>query len=140
MEKRLIGMGLCALVVSGAVFAHSGATGIVKERMDRFKESKQSIRALRGAIRDGDSATIDRLTGELAKWAAEIPDAFPANSNPPPSEARDRIWEDWQGFVDASTEFEAAALRLQNAGLSEQAGALKALGASCKACHQDYRQ
>ena len=38
---------LCLSTVS---FAHEGAEGVVKERMDRFKENKKAMKAIKGSL------------------------------------------------------------------------------------------
>ena len=124
--------------------AHSGATGIVKERMDRFKNSQQALKAIGAALKSGDLAAIDTPAASIAIWADEMLDYFPAGSNPPPSEALDVIWSDPTGFASAGAANAAAAKRLQTLAASGDGAAsmsaFKDLAATCKACHQKYRQ
>ena len=53
MIKRLLFIIKVALAstmsfgMQQSVFAHEGATGVVKERMDRFKASKESVKQIK---------------------------------------------------------------------------------------------
>ena len=119
------------------VLAHSGATGVVKERMERFEQSKEEMKALRAAIKQNDAMKAREIAKSLTQWASVMTQSFPENSNPAPSEALDRIWQDWQGFVEAAVEFERAALAVE---AKPDMSGFKDLGQSCKGCHDNYRE
>ena len=54
--KRVI--TLCILsCLAGVTQAHEGAEGVIKERMDRFKENKESIKAIKANL-GGDASII----------------------------------------------------------------------------------
>ena len=53
----------------GSALAHSGATGIVKERMDMFKRSQKNLKAIKSHIRDEDYGSIAKLADEIREWA-----------------------------------------------------------------------
>lgn len=58
------------------------------------------------------------------------------------SRAMPEIWEDMSGFQAKGADFVKAAMAMQDVagkGKGEMAGALGALGGSCKACHKAYR-
>ena len=44
-----------------SALAHSGATGIVKERMDMFKRSQKNLKAIKSHIRGEDYGSIAKL-------------------------------------------------------------------------------
>jgi len=135
----------CALVfVALSAQAHTDATGVVKDRMDRFKESKQTLKDLKGALANADVERIESLSQPLIEWSQVLPSYFPAGSNESPSEARDAIWEDWKDFEAKSAGFEQAARNLNQAAKERQPVAnlqvlYSELGASCKACHKAYK-
>lgn len=129
---------------SSTLWAHSGATGIVKERMDNFKESKKSMKLLKKAVRNDDFTVVAQEAMVINRWARKLTDYFPEGSNQPPSEALNLIWEEFERFeIRAETQIRASE-RLQRSGLNKDAdGAAKAyseLAQSCKACHNDYRE
>lgn len=132
------------LALTCSAQAHSGATGIVKERMDGFKAAKKSMKALKGAVSDGDFATIAGEAQSLNLWFTNLDNYFPEGSNPKPSEALDLIWQEYDRFTSLRQDAEnasAALLRAANEG--DQASAREAfseLNASCKACHNDYKE
>ena len=144
--KRLIGYVVLAAIVAAPalVQAHSGATGIVKQRMDTMKDVGAVMKEL-GAMVKGDVAfdasTIARRAGDLKKHAAAMPALFPEGSIHGPSEALPQIWADFEGFSRIASDLESAALVLS--GVKEAAAlpaALGAAGKTCKACHADYRK
>jgi cytochrome c556 len=59
------------------------------------------------------------------------------------TEALDKIWDNWADFAEKAEEMEAAALQL--AAIAEEgdrpaiAAQVEELGATCKSCHDDYR-
>lgn len=72
-----------------------------------------------------------------------IPDLFPEGSIVGDSEALPAIWENWEDFVaivetgkQAATEGLAAA---EAGDATAYAAAVQALGATCGACHQQFR-
>ena len=132
-----------ALSLSGAAIAHSGATGIVKERMDRFKASKENIAAIKRHLRAGETKPIVNLADEIADWARQMPDYFPTDSGGKPSEASPKIWLDFNGLTTAAKANEMAALALADSArmgdIKTIMSALKATAKTCKSCHSEFR-
>lgn len=130
--------------IASVSMAHEGATGLVKERMDRFKASKTSLQAMRQALKQKDWRVLQTESGELSVWAREIPKYFPEGSNQPPSEARKAVWQDRDGFMAAVQAFRTSTDALkQTADESTIDGARLALretAQSCKACHETFRK
>lgn len=124
-------------------FAHEGASGVVKERMERFKTSQLLLREIVKFAKQADFDEVKSRAEILALWGAEMPDYFPAGSNPKPSEASERIWQDFADFTRRAAEFAAAserlALRSQAADQKASLAAAMAVAQSCQACHQAYR-
>lgn len=136
-------IGICFLIVSThSAVAHEGATGVVKERMDRFKESKETMKALKGAL--DDPARVEVLGQDLLAWAQEMTDYFPPDSNPAPSEARDRIWEEFDAFKKLASEYAEATQAMidtARAGETDQIPtAYRNVGQACKNCHKKYKE
>ena len=133
---------LCLSTVS---FAHEGAEGVVKERMDRFKENKEAMKAIKGNPA-GDTAVIAQKASEIEAWAKEMVNFFPEGSTQPPSEALPAIWKEFDRFTDLASANEKAAANLKNLSLSGAAdrgaliGAFRSLGKTCKDCHNDYKE
>jgi cytochrome c556 len=138
----IIATGLtCGML--GTAFAHSGATGIVKERMDLFKRNKDNLKAIKEHIRDGDVDAIIPLADEIRDWAARMPDYFPVGSDQKPSEAAPAIWSNFDGFKLAAQDNQRAAEMLVAAAKSGDMDAVmrgfKTVAATCKSCHKAFK-
>ena len=125
-------------------FAHKGATGIVKERMDKFSEARGQMKQMRGALQANSLDIVVEITSDMRQWAKDMPQAFPAGSDMAPSEALPAIWDDKDGFAQAIAAYDEAIIALQKAALSgDQTNALgkfRALGQACSNCHKNYRK
>ena len=144
MKRLRIIVGLILLAVPTTLaLAHSGATGIVKERMDMFKKNQDNLKAIKSHIRSENYESIVKLADEIRDWAVKMPDYFPEGSNDKPSEASPTIWTDFDGFKNAAMKNETAAKQLIAAAKAEDQKAVvdgfKAVAASCKSCHQSYK-
>ena len=138
-----IALTIATLGGLGSALAHSGATGIVKERMDMFKRSQKNLKAIKSHVRGEDYGSIAKLADEIREWAVKMPEYFPEGSNIKPSEASPKIWEDFSGFKRAAMKNETATKKLIAAAeAGDQAAVVegfKAVASSCKSCHQSYK-
>ena len=144
MQKLTIAAILILTSVTfGDAIAHSGATGIVKERMDYFKTSKGNLKKIRTHISNGDYASIIPLADSIANWSAKMLDYFPVGSDKEPSEASPKIWSDFEGFTAAAQLNWRATISLAKAARigdrDSVVTAFKKTAESCKSCHQTYR-
>lgn len=103
MNARIWITALVASSVGLAAMAHSGATGVMKERMDAMGEMGDEMKRLTPMMRgqteyDPDVVrnAADTMIGHAGTQMTEL---FPEGSNAKPSEALDAIWEDWQEFA-----------------------------------------
>ena len=145
MRKKSLRLTLGSVlsVAAFAVHAHSGATGVVKERMDNFKQAKKSMKAIKQAIKPPDFQTITLESEKLVKWGDKMLNYFPDGSNQKPSEAMPLIWKEWSRFdyhrltylKHSNTLMESA--KEQN--LDAAINAYGELAKSCKACHDRYK-
>ena len=135
---------LCAVLAVEAA-AHSGATGIVKERMDGMKAMSNATKAL-GAAKAGvvpfSPELIARAAAELRSHAEAAKTLFPENSATGPSEALPVIWTDREGFDALLDDLIRAADQLDAAAGDEAAAnvAADAVAKTCKDCHAKYRE
>jgi len=147
----LIGLtlaGVLTLAMASWALAHSGATGITKERMDLMKGMADAMKTM-GAMFKGDQAfdpaVVAVQAGYLAEHATTIPDITPEGSNDHPSEALPAIWRDWDHYVaDANAMAVASAklVEIANNG-ADQALAREQyvkLGKTCSTCHDRFRK
>ena len=149
--KRASLIALPALCVAAIAFAHSGATGIVKERMEQMKAVAQSMKII-GAMMKGESpyeaTKIEALSLEVMRHGGEgMTKLFPKGSLDKPTEARAEIWENWDKFAAKAADMSEAALVLsKRAGNARGTGQpddpnllFRDLANTCKSCHQDFR-
>lgn len=128
--------------------SHSGATGVVAERMEEMKAIAAAMKGIAGMQKDVaafDGKAAHDAAAEIARRAARLPKLFPKGSSMHPSEARPVIWTNWQDFADRLSAMERQAKKLARTaagagGAGEIDADFKALAASCKGCHEHYRQ
>ena len=135
---------ICLGVISLNASAHDGASGIIKERMDRFTLSKSQLKQIKAALITKNFKIVANSAADLRDWARIIPNYFPEGSGMPPSEASPRIWEEFDSFIATAKNHEIAAINLMNAAKAGQEAeaidAFKALAGTCSACHRKFRK
>ena len=130
------------LIAAGAL-AHSGATGIVKQRMDGMKEMSHAAKAM-GAVKAGaipfSFETLNLAGREIAKHGAAARKLFPEGSLKTPSEALPAIWSDRETFDRLLDQMTSAAEKLAVSADRDEATALSnRIGGLCKDCHATFR-
>ena len=139
---------LILFLISFPFFSYSqeGSTGIIKERMNKFQESKNLMRTINKSLSDNNFDIIKRSAEKLNKWAIEMHKYFPkgsqANSSNK-SQASDNIWSDPEGFKIAIKTFEKASAKLikisKNKNIDDTVSSFREVAASCKGCHKQFR-
>ena len=139
---------LILFLISFPFFSYSndGATGIVKERMDKFQESKNLMRTINKSLSDNNFDVITQSAEKLNKWANEMHEYFPKGSEANTSnksQASDNIWSDPEGFKKAVKKFEITSAKLikisQNKNIDDTVSSFREVAASCKGCHKQFR-
>ena len=134
---------LLIFVLVNPTFAHEGATGVVKERMDKFKMSKTMMKQINVSLRENNFENIEKSAQKLLSWSKEMSKYFPEGSDGSPSEASKNIWLDPNGFSKAIKNFEEASLELVNQAQAENSEAsiqaFRNIANTCKGCHQKFR-
>ena len=131
------------LLSTANTFAHEGAKGIIKERMDKFKESKQLMKKINAGLQNDDFEVIEESAQMLFLWSKAMHNFFPEGSDISPSEASSDIWLNPEGFNKAIKNFELASLELINQSNTNDKdntiNAFRNLAGTCKGCHQKFR-
>lgn len=122
MKSRKIVIGaLMASSLGVAALAHSGATGVVKDRMQAMKEMQQAVKSVTPMMSGAatyDAAALRRAAEVFRRHSgAALTAKFPKGSAGAPSEALPAIWQDWDRFADL-----ADTLGEMAEGLSRAAG------------------
>lgn len=135
------------LGISAQLSAHSGATGVVKERMDRMQTMKQSMKAMGDMVKGKSPLLAEEMEKQsrLILTASEgIPHTFPQGSTESPSEALPTIWQNWDRFVSLSSSLDDQTTKLLSVAAGTDQRAIKVqyvkVAKACRACHADYRK
>lgn len=110
-----------------AIAGHSGSSGQI----------------LRGLV-DAQPGELAFHADALARLNADLVRLFPQGSDFGETEALPKIWEDRAGFAQRSKDAADATANFARAVQSGDNGAMvnayKAVGESCKGCHQNFRE
>jgi len=147
--RTILSLGTIAVLGVGAftaVYAHTGATGVVKQRMTAMKDMADGTEALASMVtgkKPFDAANVKDVAARLKQHSEEIPKLFPKGSNKHPSEATSNIWTDWETFKGQAAELTKLAGEL-DAAAPQGKGAVTAvfakIGKICSGCHEDFRK
>lgn len=118
--KIIIAMSVCVLLtISALVFAHGGATGVVKERMDRMVNLKDAMKSLKPIYQGKKDYDVDIVKQNALiirnNAGAHMTKYFPEGSLEMPSEALPEIWTEWETFQALSSELESLGQALYEA-------------------------
>jgi len=130
-----------------ATTAAPAAEDIAKYRhhmMETLGNMKTTIEfLLKGKVAANTGSIADQAK-VMAMLTKNIPAMFPKGSTAPKSDAMPLIWEKWADFEklaqDTATKADAFAKVAAAGNAADTEAKLKDLGASCKACHKDFRK
>jgi len=146
--SRILAAGaVTAALAAGAIAVEPAtAAGVIKERQDGFKQHVKNIKAAGEAAKQGTPSEAVGPAKEMAAFAKTIPSLFPEGSTGTGDESRAKpeIWSNWDDFVQAAEAnadaAEALAVTAASGTAEEVGAAVKELGKTCGACHDDYRK
>lgn len=142
--KRLFVI-ISLVIIAGSALAHSGATGIVKVRMDGMKSLGQSMKTLATMAKSGeiDSDVVLAVSRQIQNHSGKsMTELFPEGSLQGVSEAAPEIWDDWDRFTEISDSLFDIAIEMESAVMRsdfELDGWVKRISATCSSCHEDFR-
>lgn len=145
VNRWVVAAGL--LLVSTLLLAHSGASGVVKERMDLMKSVGEEMKAI-GAMIKGqqpfDAVKIRDGAALIAQKSGEVEALFPEGSLEQPTEALASIWDRWADFSQLTQRLGQEAQQLsrkaEEGDRREVTRQFVALGKVCSGCHTDFRK
>jgi len=150
---KTIGAGLFvfSVLLASIVYSHSGATGIVKERMDAMADmgdkSKLVADMFKGKSEFNRKTLVDAADA-FALHGARMAELFPDTKESrtgSKTEALPRIWEEWDEFSKQVTEFVERSESLKNTvSTTEDERQLKKAffqtTKGCSGCHKRFRK
>lgn len=151
LRIRFVLFGLVAsLAIAGIARGHTGATGIVKERMDLMKLLATSVKAIKAAIvapgapTAAGRRTIAAHSAAIERHALRMLKMFPKGSDKHPSEALPAIWQDWPGFETSARSLASTARGLGALSARADRGSLlksfAGMARTCGECHAGFRK
>jgi cytochrome c556 len=136
-----IGVGFSSLIN-----AHSGATGVVMERMEMMDDIGKDMKKIKAIIQSKDnidSTEISNRADSIIEKANMVQMMFPPNSLQEPTEALPNIWDDWDQFSELADRLGDEAKKLQavaeGKNRREIMGQFAKVGKTCRSCHTDFR-
>ena len=145
--KTFTTVSLAVLVITGTTFAHEGAMGIVKVRMDAMSAiggNMKSISAMLKGEADFDAQLITKQAREISGHAAVFPEHFKEEIEDKFTEASPAIWDKPEEFSKLSKDLSDYANMLAQNALGSEAGEslmadFKNVAGTCKTCHEQFR-
>ena len=100
--RKIVTGAVLASVLGVAALAHSGATGVVKSRMEAMKEMQAAVKIVAPMMSGStayDAAAVRSAAETFLRHSGEaMTTNFPEESVEPPSEALPTIWQEWDRF------------------------------------------
>ncbi|WP_300784490.1 cytochrome c [Enhydrobacter sp.] len=148
MRRKILVVALIGMVGVGAMVGNATAAlaqdDVIKQREDNRKQTAAAMRAIKGVIDSkGDAKVVVEQAAKLKTLEAAFEKLFPPGSDKGKTEALPVVWTDWNGFLAASKNADAAYDKLAVAGGSGDFAAIQTAfvntGKACGACHEKYR-
>ena len=110
MKSTKIALVVIASMTAGLALAHGGATGIVLERMNGMAALQKAVKEVTPIMRGQVAYDADAVRSFAAAVETHSGEAmtklFPEGSGGKPSEAKDEVWSDWEGFEALAMDLE----------------------------------
>jgi len=108
--------GLALVGLTAAAFAHTGATGVVKERMDAMKTMQDAIKTIKPMMTGDapyDASTVRSAAEKIAALSGDdLTRHYPEGSTDHLTQALPAVWTDWDRFETLAAQLETTALGL----------------------------
>ena len=152
MKNAGIILGASALAITLAVgaFAHGGATGIVKERMDGMMAMGKAMTNVGDMFKGKssfDGQQIEKAAQNIKLHAAEIGRLFPDTDKSRKgtgTEALPSVWDNNQEFLALAKELEERSLELEELAKTGDKRKIRVgfakVSKTCDSCHTDFRK
>ena len=148
MFKSLLTSILMMAMMAGGIFSSAAVAAEtnphIVHRQGTFKVISGHMSSLAALLFYGGNGDANYHAKGIEDALSHLGDAFPEGSDFGETRAKASIWENMDDFNKKRGDAENAAGALVAAVAGGDKGAtieaFKALGGTCKACHQDYRE
>ena len=110
MKKITVHAALFVTSAAIAAYAHGGATGIVKERMDAMSAMGKAVKTIVPMMRgetEYDANAVRSAAGTIGSHAGgDLTELFPEGSGGAPSESKEAVWSNWSEFSELAERLE----------------------------------
>jgi len=146
-SKRLLIAAVTLLIGSSPLFA--APTDDVRNRIDRFRELGASFKTVNDSLRGSEPQTvlIQMAARQIVNASRDLPNWFPKGSGPESgakTKTKPLVWTQAAKFKSAQITFANQAAALQRAAQTGNGpilqGEARKLGATCKGCHDTFRE
>ncbi|PSL22332.1 c-type cytochrome [Shimia abyssi] len=143
MPRLTHALAFTSFCAATAAFAHNGVKDPdVMARMNAMSAIAKATGTLSDMARGKTplhQAKARMARDTISLQAAKVPALFENQATDPKSEAAPAIWDDWTDFTAKADQMKKAALALDFTDRAALRVTIRDLGASCSACHKDYR-
>ena len=141
--KHVMAAGLAVAVIGAGVTATQPALAdshAVKERKATFKQISKANKAIKAAVKAGDTAAAKEQAAIIVASADKLAGLFPKGTgrgdlDPKMTRAKPEIWSDWDTFKEKLAGLRGVASKVAGGDLA----AAKGMGKACGACHKLFR-
>ncbi len=147
-------MPATSLLLAAALTGPAAAADVPMDKLEEAVKYRQNVMSIMGGLvgtavgrlRDGFEfgPGLDAVAAALVATTADIPALFAEGTDFGETDATAEVWSDAEGFAEKATAAADAAASFQEAVASDDKasimGAFKAVGDSCKGCHEAYRK
>lgn len=146
---RLAATALIASLALAACADNSPGGKAAHDRHENFEAIGESFKAINDQLKSNapDLAAVKAETAKIVGLAPQVKNWFPAGSGPQDgkkTDAKAEVWSKPAEFAQAHTRFVDAASALQAVVTTGDTAAIgasaKTLGASCKGCHDKFKE
>lgn len=138
---------ISGLLFLNPVFAHSGATGIVKKRMDMMDKIGKNMKNMKAMVQGKKTfipEVMARHAESISSASTHIKNVFPEGSIKGKSEALPSIWQKWDKFESISKQLTVESKKLKEIALTQNRREIMKqfakVGKTCRSCHTDFRK
>lgn len=148
LARLLSASATLVLLTSAFAYAHGGATGLVKQRMDAMEIMGREMKLVGQMLRGQEPYDAKKAAAAgqaIASLSGQhLTALFPEGSLMHPTEASAEIWKDWERFSSLSNALQKAAEDVVAAadaggGKDAVAAGFGRLAKTCKSCHEAFR-
>ena len=132
MKKFVLIVSLLFVASSEFVFAHGGATGVVKERMNLMDSLKEAMKNLKPLFRGKEEYDVEKVKQNALvirdSAGNHMTKLFPEGSLKKPSEATPEIWTKWEEFQRIADNLERLGQALHDGAENNQTAGPNTMG------------